>query len=111
MAGAPLPTYRHPMDRTRVILASLLLGACNTPAPQWTKEGASPEMAAADVKACEAQAPIKPRVQGTQGMPSGVGGERKAAFNTMAEREGDRMQRDEKFVAQCMRDRGYNNSR
>jgi hypothetical protein len=46
-------------------------------------------------------------VQGTQGMPSGVGGERKAAFNTMAEREGDRMQKDEKFVADCMQKKGY----
>ena len=95
------------MDKTRAVLAALLLAACNTPAPQWTKEGASAETVAADTKGCEAQAPMAPRVQGTQGMPSGIGGERKAAFNTMAEREGDRMQKDEKFVAECMRKKGY----
>ncbi len=88
------------------VLGLLLIAACTT-TPQWTKEGATPEMAAADLKTCEAQAPVAPRVQGTQGMPSGVGGERKAAFNTMAEREGDRMKKDAKFVAQCMQAKGY----
>ena len=104
MARPGGPAYRRRMKRA---IAVLLLAACNTAAPQWTKEGATSEMAAADEKGCEAQAPIKPRVQGTQGMPSGIGGERKAAFNTMAEREGDRMQKDEKFVAECMRAKGY----
>jgi hypothetical protein len=46
-------------------------------------------------------------VQGPSGTPSGIGGERKAAFNAMAEREGDRMQKDEKAVAECMRAKGY----
>lgn len=105
MARAGRDAYRRRMKKTTV--AVLLLAACNTPAPQWTKEGATSEMVAADANGCEAQAPIKPRVQGTQGMPSGIGGERKAAFNTMAEREGDRMQKDEKFVAECMRRKGY----
>jgi hypothetical protein len=108
MAAARLRAYRHRMKRA--IAGLLLIAACTT-APQWTKQGASPEMAAADLKTCDAQAPVAPRVQGTQGMPSGVGGERKAAFNTMAEREGDRMQKDEKFVAQCMQSKGYSNSR
>ena len=107
MAAASRRAYRRPMDKTRMTLAVLLLAACNTPTPQWTKDGASAEMVAADMNGCEAQAPVKPRVQGTQGMPSGIGGERKAAFNTMAEREGDRMQKDEKFVAECMRGKGY----
>ena len=87
-------------------VAVLLLAACAT-APKWQKEGATEQGVAADVKLCEVQAPVAPRVQGTQGMPSGIGGERKAAFNTMAEREGDRMQKDEKFVAECMRGKGY----
>ena len=91
--------------------AGLLLVAACTTTPQWSKDGASAERVAADLKTCEAQAPVAPRVQGTQGMPSGVGGERKAAFNTMAEREGDRMKKDEKFVAQCMQGKGYSNSR
>jgi len=63
----------------------------------------------ADVYLCNqmaASAP-QPRVQGPSGTPSGIGGERKAAFNTMAEREGERMQKDEKAVAECMRAKGY----
>jgi hypothetical protein len=90
----------------KLTLASCLLAACST-TPQWQKEGATQESIAADLAGCEAQAPIAPRVQGTQGMPSGIGGERKAAFNTMAEREGDRMQKDQKAVGECMRKKGY----
>jgi hypothetical protein len=92
----------------KLALAAFLIAACST-TPQWQKEGATKESIAADLDGCEAQAPIAPRVQGTQGMPSGIGGERKAAFNTMAEREGDRMQKDQKFVAECMRKKGYSN--
>src|SRR5262249_23792622 len=98
--GSP---YRACMRRS---LAVLLLAACTT-APQWTKEGASKESAEADLQLCKDQAPIAPRTQGVVGMPSGAGGERKAAFNTMAEREGDRMQKDERFIADCMRGKGY----
>ena len=103
MAAAGGRAYGRSMKKA---LALLLLCACTT-VPQWTKEGATKEAVAAQLQTCEAQAPIAPRVQGTQGMPSGVGGERKAAFNTMAERQGDRMQKDEKFVAECMRGKGY----
>jgi hypothetical protein len=94
------------MKKTSILIA-FLVAACST--AQWQKEGATKESIAADLDGCEAQAPIAPRVQGTQGMPSGIGGERKAAFNTMAEREGDRMQKDQKFVAECMRKKGYSN--
>jgi hypothetical protein len=103
----PLPAaYRDSMKRPIATLATLLVAACSS-TPQWQKEGATQEAVAADLRGCEAQAPIAPRVQGTQGMPSGVGGERKAAFNTMAEREGDRAQKDQKFVAECMGKKGY----
>ena len=84
----------------------LLLAACTT-TPQWIKEGATRESAAADVQTCQAQAPMAPRTQGPSGTPSGIGGERKAAFNTMAEREGERIQKDERLVADCMRRKGY----
>jgi hypothetical protein len=94
------------MERTAGSLAALLLAACTT-VPQWQKEGASKEASAADLQMCQAQAPVEPRVQGARGMPSGAGGERKAAFNTMAEREGERMQKDQRFVADCMRGKGY----
>jgi hypothetical protein len=87
-------------------LALLLVAACTT-VPQWTKEGATSESAAADLQACQAQAPVAPRVQGPSGTPSGIGGERKAAFSAMAEREGERMQKDERFIAGCMRGKGY----
>lgn len=110
MAKLSHGAYRHQMDKTRLALAALVVAACTT-TPQWTKDGATSETTAADLKTCEAQAPVAPRVQGTQGMPSGVGGERKAAFNTMAEREGERMRKDEKFIAQCMQAKGYSNSR
>ena len=91
------------MARTLLLL---LVAACTT-VPQWRKEGATKESTAADVQSCEAQAPVQPRVQGGAGMPSGGGGDRKAAFNTMAEREGQRMQKDQRFVADCMRAKGY----
>jgi len=103
MACPRVPAYRARMRRS---LAVLLVAACTT-APQWTKEGATQEGAEADLQLCKDQAPIAPRTQGVVGMPSGVGGERKAAFNTMAEREASRMQKDERFVAECMRGKGY----
>jgi len=90
---------------TRALLV-LLAAACAT-VPQWHKEGATQESTAADVQGCEAQAPMQPRVQGGAGMPSGGGGDRKAAFNTMAERESQRMQKDQRLVAECMRAKGY----
>jgi hypothetical protein len=106
MAGRACVAYRRRMQKTVFALAVLALGACTT-APKWQKDGASSEAVAADMKTCEAQAPMEPRVQGSRGMPSGIGGESKAAFNTMAEREGDRMQKDGKFIAECMRGKGY----
>src|SRR3954469_13484192 len=109
MAAYPRAAYRRRMDRTvgSIAFLALVLAAACTTVPQWQKEGATKEAAAADLKLCDAQAPIEPRVQGTRGMPSGIGGERKAAFNTMAEREGERMQKDQKFVGECMRGKGY----
>jgi hypothetical protein len=64
----------------------------------------------ADLYICNEAAALKPqpRVQGPSGTPSGLGGERRAAFNTMAEREGERMQKDQKAIAECMREKGYN---
>ena len=100
------PTGAAYRGRMRRILTVLLVAACTT-APQWAKEGATKESAEADLQLCKDQAPIAPRTQGTVGMPSGMGGERKAAFNTLAEREGERMQKDERFIADCMRGKGY----
>ena len=105
MASTVSPAYRRRMGKT-VAFAALLLVACSS-GPQWHKEGATKESAEADLQLCKDQAPIAPRQQGVVGMPSGAGGERKAAFNTMAEREASRMQKDERFVADCMRGKGY----
>ena len=93
------------MRRTVLLL---LLSAC-AGAPQWEKAGGTKEAMEADLYLCNqmAASPAQPRVQGPSGTPSGIGGERKAAFNAMAEREGDRMQKDQKAVAECMRAKGY----
>ena len=103
MAATQGAAYREAMARALLVL---LAAACTT-VPQWHKEGATKEGTLADLQSCEAQAPTQPRVQGGVGMPSGGGGDRKAAFNTMAEREGERMQKDQRFVAECMRAKGY----
>ena len=86
----------------------LLLAACAS-GPQWEKAGGTKEAMEADLYSCNqmAASPAQPRVQGPSGTPSGIGGERTAAFNAMAEREGDRMQKDQKAAAECMRAKGY----
>ena len=97
------------MDKTAITLPALLLAACAS-GPQWHKEGGTQQAMEADLYLCGEQAELQPqpRAQGPSGMPSGLGGERRAAFNTMAEREGERMQKDQKAVAECMRKKGYN---
>ena len=98
------------MKRAIVVL---FLSACAS-GPQWHKEGATKEATEADLYICGNQAPsgpMAPRVQGPSGMPSGLGGESRAAFNAAAEREGERMQKDQKAVAECMRAKGYSDKR
>lgn len=89
-----------------------MLAACAS-TPKWEKAGGTKEAMEADLYLCDqaAQSPVQPRVQGPSGTPSGLGGERKAAFNAMAEREGNRMQADEKALAACMRAKGYSDKR
>ena len=86
----------------------LLLAAC-AGAPQWHKEGVTKEATEADLYTCKTSAPIEPRVQGARGMPSGLG--RNTAFDTMAEREGQRFQDDARFAAECMRAKGYSDAK
>lgn len=97
------------MKRTILLV---FLAACAS-GPQWAKPGGTQEAMEADLYLCDklAQSAPQPRVQGPSGSPSGLGGERKAAFNAMAEREGDRMQKDERAVADCMRAKGYADSK
>jgi hypothetical protein len=92
----------------RKILLALVVAGCAA-GPQWEKDGGTKEAMEADLYLCSEQAPLQPqsRVQGPIGTPSGIGGERKAAFNAMAEREGERMQKDQKAIGACMRAKGY----
>ena len=96
------------MSRIAVGFFVFLVAACAS-GPQWNKEGGTKQAMEADLYLCNeaAGSQIQPRVQGPSGTPSGLGGERKAAFNAMAEREGDRMQKDQRAVAECMRAKGY----
>jgi hypothetical protein len=97
----------------RWTIALILVAACAS-GPQWHKEGATKEATEADTYLCDkmaAQGAPAPRVQGPSGTPSGLGGERKAAFNAAAEREGDRMQKDQKAMAECMRAKGYSDQK
>jgi hypothetical protein len=62
----------------------------------------------ADLYTCTSSVPIEPRVQGPSGLPAGgMGQQQSAAFETMADREGARMAKEQKFVADCMREKGY----
>jgi hypothetical protein len=92
----------------RKTFLALLVAGCAA-GPQWQKDGGTKEALEADLYLCSEQAPnqVQPRVQGPSGTPSGLGGERKAAFNAMAEREGERMQKDQKAIGACMRAKGY----
>ena len=96
------------MRRMKKILVALSIAGCAA-GPQWQKDGGTKEALEADLYLCNemASAQVQPRVQGPSGTPSGIGGERKAAFNAMAEREGERMQKDQKAVGECMRAKGY----
>lgn len=87
--------------RPFLCLAAALLTACA--GPKWEKPGATAEMAAADLQACRASAPMQPRVPLGPATKPGLGGN----FDGMAEREGERMRADEKYAAECMRKKGY----
>lgn len=85
----------------------MLAGCAGT--PQWHKEGITKEATEADLYTCSAQRPIEPRVQGPRGMPSGLGNN--MAFDTMAEREGQRFNDDQRAVSECMRAKGYSDAK
>jgi hypothetical protein len=94
------------MNKPVVGIAALLLAAC-AGGPSWQKEGVSREAAEADAYTCRTQAPIEPRVQGGGGLPSGPGQRQGAGLEVMADREAERMQKENRFVADCMRAKGY----
>jgi hypothetical protein len=86
--------------RTAIALLAALAGCAK--APDWQKPGASPDAVATDLQACRMSAPIEPVVRGPRTKP-GMGG----GFDNMVEREGERMMRDERHAAECMRAKGY----
>ena len=87
---------------TAAFLTALLLAGC-AKEPQWQKPGATPESVAGDLQACRASAPLEPRTPPGPRTKPGAGG----GFDSMVEREGDRMRKDEQHAAQCMRAKGY----
>ena len=88
-------------------VGALLLAACTSSAPQWQKPGATPEAVAADLQACRASAPIEPRVPPGPRTKPGVGG----GFDGAFERKADQMRQDDRYVAECMRKRGYDDAK
>lgn len=81
---------------------ALLLAACAT--PQWQKEGATPQATEADLNLCQTSAPLAPRpAEGPRTKP----GSNVIDFNSAAEREFDRMRKDDEHIAACMRAKGY----
>jgi len=83
---------------------ALLLTACA--APHWEKPGAAPDQADADLKQCEAAAPLAPQKQAARG-PRTNPGSNTIDFDSASERAFDRMRKDDEHIAGCMRAKGY----
>ena len=92
--------------RRSLYLASSLLAGCTAAAPKWEKPGATPESVAADLQACRASAPIEPRVPPGPRTKPGAGG----GFDGAFERKADQMRQDDRYIAECMTTKGYNNA-
>jgi hypothetical protein len=83
---------------------ALLLTACA--APHWEKPGAAPDQAEADLKQCEASAPLVPQGRTPAG-PRTKPGSNTIDFDSASERAFDRMRKDDEHIAACMRTKGY----
>jgi hypothetical protein len=88
----------------RRICIALLLAGCAAPA--WDKAGATPDQAQADLKQCEAAAPLAPQKRAAPG-PRTKPGSNTIDFDSASEREFDRMRKDDEAIAACMRAKGY----
>ena len=87
---------------TKRIWFVFLLSACTT--PYWDKAGGTPQEAEADLKRCEASAPLAPRpAAGPRTKP----GSNTIDFDSASERRFDNARKDEENVAACMRAKGY----
>jgi len=83
---------------------ALLLTACA--APPWDKAGATPQAMEADLKQCEAAAPLVPQGRTPAG-PRTKPGSNTIDFDSASERAFDRMRKDDEAIAACMRAKGY----
>ena len=83
---------------------ALLLTACG--APTWDKAGATSEETTADLKQCEAAAPLAPQKRAAPG-PRTKPGSNTIDFDSASERAFDRMRKDDEHIAGCMRAKGY----
>ena len=81
-----------------------LLAACA--APHWEKPGAAPDQAEADLKQCEAAAPLAPQKRAAPG-PRTKPGSNVIDFDSASERSFDRARKDDEAIAACMRAKGY----
>lgn len=86
----------------RNVWTALLLAACA--APTWDKAGMTEQEMQADLKRCEASAPLAKRPPpGPRTKP----GSNTIDFDSASEREFDRMRKDDENIAACMRAKGY----
>ncbi len=88
--------------RVRLSIGCVVLASCAS-GPQWDKPGVTPESLAADLKQCELSAPIAPRTPAGPRTTRGPG----IDLGQVVEREGERMRKDERYVDECMRAKGY----
>ena len=88
----------------RYLLLLTTLAACA--APTWDKAGAMPQEMEADLKQCQAAAPLAPQKRAAPG-PRTKPGSNTIDFDSASERSFDRMKKDDEAVATCMRAKGY----
>lgn len=88
----------------RYLLLLTTLAACA--APTWDKAGATPQEMEADLKQCQAAAPLAPEKRAAPG-PRTKPGSNVIDFDSASERSFDRARKDDESIAACMRAKGY----
>ena len=88
----------------RYLLLLTTLAACA--APTWDKAGATPQEMEADLKQCQAAAPLAPQSRTPAG-PRTKPGSNVIDFDSASERSFDRARKDDESIAACMRAKGY----
>jgi len=88
----------------RYLLLLTTLAACA--APTWDKAGSTPQETEADLKQCQAAAPLAPQKRAAPG-PRTKPGSNTIDFDSASERSFDRARKDDENIAACMRAKGY----